>query len=138
VTSESVESITAYWFVASHRAWTDPDRVPRVHTGADTRRQSTTFGAAVQRLGKNLKRLRAIRGMTQEGLAEAAGCTPRYIQRLEGGDAVNATMRMLAGLAAALDADIGELLRKPGAARGVPRRTPQTVPRTRRPAASGR
>jgi len=60
------------------------------------------------RLGKNVAALRACRDLTQEGLAEKVGVSPRYIQKVEAGDNFP-SLPTLARLRAALRCDWNEL-----------------------------
>ena len=63
-----------------------------------------------QRLARRMRELRAGQGLTQEATAHRAGLIVRHFQKIEAGQ-VNITLRSLAKLAAALDVDVGELLR---------------------------
>lgn len=76
----------------------------------------------------NVQRQRRKRGWTQEEFADAVGFSPRYIRRLESGE-VDATLRTIARVAAALDVPLAGMLKaarlpepKPGRPRT--RRTP--------------
>ena len=51
---------------------------------------------------KNLKRLRAQKGLTQESLAEKMGISSRYVQRLEGKNCPNVKIDTIAILAKVL------------------------------------
>jgi transcriptional regulator with XRE-family HTH domain len=64
-----------------------------------------------RRVGKRVKALRALRGLTQEQFAEKVGVSVPYLQRLERG-AENSTLRSLVKLANALDVDVAVLVRK--------------------------
>ena len=60
-------------------------------------------------LGRNVRRLRHTRGMSQEQLAFEAGMKRAYLSDLERGTR-NPSVRALARLAAALGVNAGELL----------------------------
>ena len=60
----------------------------------------------------NLRRLRVRRGLSQEALAADASVDRSYAGRLERGEE-NPTVDVLERLAAALDAEVAELLRTP-------------------------
>jgi transcriptional regulator with XRE-family HTH domain len=62
-----------------------------------------------QRLGHNLRRLRAAKGLSQEAFAEEAGIHRTYISDLERG-ARNPTITVVEKLAIALSVPAGELL----------------------------
>lgn len=62
-----------------------------------------------ERLAKNLRRLRQLRGWSQEGLAFEAGIRRTYISDLERG-ARNPTITVVDKLAATLGVRVGELL----------------------------
>ncbi|MGO1664225.1 MAG: helix-turn-helix domain-containing protein [Micrococcaceae bacterium] len=62
-----------------------------------------------QRLGRNLRALRASRGLTQEKLAEQLDVTPRYLAGIERGER-NLTLDSIDALADALHVDGVELL----------------------------
>jgi transcriptional regulator with XRE-family HTH domain len=59
-------------------------------------------------IGKNLKRLRRKRGLTQQALAEKVGITQVYVAYLEGGR--TPSLPMLQRLAKALKVKVGKLL----------------------------
>jgi transcriptional regulator with XRE-family HTH domain len=61
-------------------------------------------------IAANVRRLRAGRGLTQEGLADRAGVAPRYVQELENAR-TNLTLAMLVQIADALEVDPRRLLR---------------------------
>ena len=63
-------------------------------------------------LGRRVAELRVARDVTQEGLAERLGCSPRKVQRLEAGEA-NLSIKGVAKLALALDVDAIELFETP-------------------------
>lgn len=62
-------------------------------------------------VGKNIRRLRKARGLTQEQLAEDAGMAMRYLSGVERGEE-NPTLRFLIKIAEALGAEPAELLKK--------------------------
>lgn len=62
-----------------------------------------------QAIGKRVARLRAVRGLTQEQLAEAASLSAIYVGRIEAG-AKRPTVRTLERLASALDAPLWRLV----------------------------
>jgi transcriptional regulator with XRE-family HTH domain len=64
---------------------------------------------AIQRFGKQLQRLRASRGLTQEQLAVEAGLVRVYVTKLELGEH-DPTLTMLVRLAKALRVPVTELL----------------------------
>ena len=61
------------------------------------------------RLGQRLKSLRTQRGMTQEGLAEAAGFHPTYIQKVEAAR-ISPSLDALVRLAGALRVPVATLV----------------------------
>ena len=70
--------------------------------------------ALMIKFGKNLRRLRSERGLTQNELADRMGVRPASICAMECGQA-NATLSTVSRLAAALDVDASEFLREVGA-----------------------
>jgi transcriptional regulator with XRE-family HTH domain len=58
----------------------------------------------------NLRRLRHAKGMTQEGLAEQAGLSARYVGGIERAD-VSASVTVLGRIAEALEIEATELVR---------------------------
>ena len=66
-------------------------------------------------VGDRIRRLRLERGLTQEGLAEAAGLHRTYVGSLERGERNVATLNLYA-LGRALGVDAGALLPRPTAA----------------------
>ncbi|HWE47784.1 MAG TPA: helix-turn-helix transcriptional regulator [Caulobacteraceae bacterium] len=62
-------------------------------------------------VGRNIRRLRLERGLTQESLAGEAGLAMRHIGRIERGEG-NPTLRMLAQIAEALGVMLPELLKE--------------------------
>lgn len=63
---------------------------------------------SLREFGRNLRRLRRERQMTQEELAETAGVSSRYVALIEAG-ARNPTLTVLLELARALGAHPGDL-----------------------------
>jgi len=62
-------------------------------------------------VGKNIRRLRKDRGVTQEQLADEAGMAMRYLSGVERGEE-NPTLRFLAKIADALDVSLPDLFKK--------------------------
>lgn len=62
-------------------------------------------------VGKNIRRLRKGRGLTQEQLAQDAGMAMRYLSGVERGEE-NPTLRFLIKIAEALGVEPVELLKK--------------------------
>ena len=62
-------------------------------------------------VGRNIRRLRKERGLTQEQLADQAGMAMRYLSGVERGEE-NPTLRFLAKLADALGVPLADLLKK--------------------------
>ena len=60
------------------------------------------------RIGRNVKRLRKLRDLSQEQLAEKAGNTHRHIGQIERGE-VNVTIDYLTAIAASLTVDVADL-----------------------------
>lgn len=83
------------------------------HQGAALPAGDVAFDAVARRLGENLRRLREAGGVTQEQVAERAGCAVRHVQRVEAGT-VNVQLRLLVALAGAVGADVADLLAAPG------------------------
>lgn len=83
--------------------------------------------------GANVRRLRQLRGITQEDLAYAVGTTAAALSRVENGRA-NFTVRTLAKVAAALDADpVGMLTDRGEFTRFEEDRAPDTILRGSHP-----
>jgi len=61
-------------------------------------------------MAANVRRLRDARNLTQEGLAERAGLSARYVSSIERG-VVSASVTVLGRVARALDVDPCELIR---------------------------
>jgi transcriptional regulator with XRE-family HTH domain len=62
------------------------------------------------RVGANIRRLRRLQGWSQEALAERIGMSEKEVGRIERGE-TNASVDLLAAVAAALGSDICDLLR---------------------------
>jgi transcriptional regulator with XRE-family HTH domain len=60
-------------------------------------------------LGKNIRKYRAIAGMTQEQLGEFAGCSDRHIGKIEKGENIP-SLAVIVGIANALNVGIDRLL----------------------------
>ena len=60
------------------------------------------------RVGRNVQRVRKLRGLTQEALAEAVGNTSKHIGQVERGE-VNVGLDILSRIAAALSIEIDDL-----------------------------
>lgn len=78
-------------------------------------------------IAANVRRLRVKRGLTQEGLAEAASQDLSYLQRVERG-ATNLSVGVLFALALALGVPPSHLVRKaklPPVRRGRPPKAPR-------------
>lgn len=71
--------------------------------------------------GLMVAELRALRGLTQEQLAELVDLSPRQIQRLEAGDA-NITVERLFAVAAVLDTPVVAFFGTPKSERARPGR----------------
>lgn len=67
-------------------------------------------------VGKNVRRLRAAAGLTQEALAEKTGLSSVYISEIERGRR-NPSIIVMADIAHALGADVRDLLDPAGAPR---------------------
>ncbi len=59
-------------------------------------------------VGRNVRRLRLVKGLSQEALGLAAECEPSYVGRIERGEE-NPSVDLLEALAGALDAGIAAL-----------------------------
>jgi len=70
-------------------------------------------GRAIRtRVGRAIRRLRLLRGLSQERLAEIAGSSGKHLGAIERGDA-NVTLDILGRIAAALTVDPGDLFSEP-------------------------
>jgi transcriptional regulator with XRE-family HTH domain len=67
---------------------------------------------AMAALARNMQRLRAAKGLSQQGAADLAGLHWRHWQKIEAG-AINVTVASLAKVAAALDVNVGALFAPP-------------------------
>jgi transcriptional regulator with XRE-family HTH domain len=74
-------------------------------------------------VARNLRRLRVVRGLSQENLAVDAEVDRTYVSRVERG-LENPTVAVLERLADALDAEIVEFFRKPRPGEPPPRSLP--------------
>jgi transcriptional regulator with XRE-family HTH domain len=79
-------------------------------------------GRILENIAANARAFRAQRGMTQEALAEAADLDVRQVQRIEAGRIDIGVTRMVR-VAAALDVDVGRLVRPPKLEKAKARRT---------------
>ena len=64
-------------------------------------------------IGQRIRNYRTKKGLSQEKLAELAGCHPTYIGQLERGEK-NATLESVEKIAAAMDVSLSELFEKLG------------------------
>lgn len=97
----------------------------RARYGARVRRLTSEL--LQQYIAANMRRLRADRGFTQEGLAEAAGLSLRYLQDVESATKA-VSLPALVAVANALDVEAADLLQPatmPEIKRGRPRKTPK-------------
>jgi len=81
--------------------------VPRLHKGAAS--QKHLFRRAARRVSHNVRFLREQQAITQVELAQRLGCSARMIQKIEGAEDVNLTLRLLSGLAESLGVDLAVL-----------------------------
>lgn len=63
----------------------------------------------LEKIGKNIVRVRRERGLTQEDLCGIAGIDRSYLSEIENGK-MNITIKSLVVIAEALDCDISELI----------------------------
>ena len=68
-------------------------------------------------IGQRIRNYRTQKGLSQEKLAELAGCHPTYIGQLERGDK-NATLESVEKIASAMDISLSELFDKLGKSGG--------------------
>ncbi len=80
--------------------------------------------AALESIAANVRRLRERRGLSQFRLAAAADVEPRYIARIEAGDA-NPSAAILVKLATALGVKVGDLFRPAKREARAPGRPPR-------------
>ena len=64
-------------------------------------------------IGQRIRNYRTQKGLSQEKLAELAGCHPTYIGQLERGEK-NATLESVEKIASAMDISLSELFEKLG------------------------
>jgi ribosome-binding protein aMBF1 (putative translation factor) len=76
-----------------------------------SRKRDSASVDLLKRVGANVRMLRERRGLAQDDLAYMAGLATRHLQKIEAGQ-VNATLRTIARLAAALTIDAGALVTK--------------------------
>ncbi len=67
----------------------------------------------IKALGQRIRNYRTAKGLSQERLAELAGCHPTYIGQVERGEK-NATVESLARIASALDLSLSTLFEQLG------------------------
>lgn len=68
-------------------------------------------------IGQRIRKYRTQKGLSQEKLAELAGCHPTYIGQLERGEK-NATLESVEKIASAMDISLSELFDKLGKSGG--------------------
>ena len=68
-------------------------------------------------IGQRIRNYRTQKGLSQEKLAEVAGCHPTYIGQLERGEK-NATLESVEKIASAMDISLSELFDKLGKSGG--------------------
>jgi transcriptional regulator with XRE-family HTH domain len=69
-------------------------------------------GAIRTRVGRTIRRLRLLRGLSQERLAERAGNSWKHVGQIERGEA-NVGLDVLARIAGALSVDVPDLFTEP-------------------------
>ncbi|MBI5479546.1 MAG: helix-turn-helix transcriptional regulator [Deltaproteobacteria bacterium] len=94
--------------------------------------RSDGVAAALKSIAANTRRLRRLRGWTQEKLAEVAKLEPRYVRTVESGRA-NPSAAVLVALAQALAVKPGVLFRPARLVASRPGRPRLRRPRTSRP-----
>lgn len=72
--------------------------------------QAQRPNSARRRIAVSIRRLRSIRGLSQEALAQRSSLSPRHLQKMEAGE-VNVTIESLSRVADALSVDISELFK---------------------------
>ena len=68
-------------------------------------------------IGQRIRNYRTQKGLSQEKLAELAGCHPTYIGQLERGE-INASLESVEKIASAMDISLSELFNKLGKSGG--------------------
>ena len=58
----------------------------------------------------NIKKFREAHNMTQQELAEKAGCSRQYINMLENNEVINISSKLLLAIARALNVSVDDLL----------------------------
>ena len=58
----------------------------------------------------NIKKYREAKGMTQQELAESAGCSRQFVNMLENSDEINVSTKVLVSIANALGRTADELI----------------------------
>ena len=72
------------------------------------REEADQFQQVRRRVAMQVRRLRMVKGLTQEAVAAGAGLAPRHFQKIEAAE-VNVTLDTLVKVADALDVDVSEL-----------------------------
>ena len=75
------------------------------------------MSAIAKIIGQRIRNYRTQKGLSQEKLAELAGCHPTYIGQLERGEK-NATLESVEKIASAMDISLSELFDKLGKSGG--------------------
>lgn len=76
-------------------------------------KRSFAMNSIVKRLGQRIRNYRTNLGLSQEKLAELAGCHPTYIGQIERGEK-NATIESLEKISSALGVSLSKLFEKIG------------------------
>ena len=58
----------------------------------------------------NIKKFREAKGMTQQELADKAGCSRQFVNMLENSDEINVSTKVLVNIANALERSVDELI----------------------------
>lgn len=58
----------------------------------------------------NIKKFREAKGMTQQELADKAGCSRQFVNMLENSDEINVSTKVLVSIANALERTVDELI----------------------------
>lgn len=58
----------------------------------------------------NIKKFREAKGMTQQELADKAGCSRQFVNMLENSDEINVSTKVLVNIANALERTVDELI----------------------------